>query len=144
MLNRAVLPPYPRLRHTILRAVTRVSIASLLIASVCALLVGPSVMRGYPSSKEGVARIAVRKFVYEALPQWQTIHGIHCPNDLTELTPFMNSDDVKDPWGNPYIFICNVDGPNAGVVVLSTGPDGKRGLTDDTDDDILAFTASRR
>ena len=140
-----MLPREVRKPHKILRPRGVALILGVLFSTCMYEVAQPSGSHCSWGSKEGVARIAVRKFLYEALTQWQAIHGIHCPNDLTELTPFMNSDDVKDPWGHPYILICNTDRPSPGVVVLSTGPDGKLGWDDDgNDDDIKAICVWRK
>jgi hypothetical protein len=145
MLTREVLPPNHRLRRAARRGVRFSSLAAFAIAcsyGVFAIAVGPAVMHGYPSSKEGVARIAVRKFAYEAMPQWQVRNGLVCPPDLRALTPFMNSDDVKDPWGNPYLFFCDSGHPDPRAVVLSTGPDGEHGTDDDIRSDSVTENAT--
>ena len=140
-----MLPREVRKPHRILRP-RDVALVLAICASTCIYEVSqPRPYCTWRSSKKQVARIAVHKFLDEALPQWQVAHGRHCPNDLTELTPFMNSDDVKDPWGHPYILICNTDRPSPGVVVLSTGPDGMLGsIETDDDDDIYAVSVWRQ
>ena len=121
------------------RGITLLEILIVLaiIGLVMALLVGPAVMRAFGSSKTKVARIAVRKFAYEAYPQWSAQHtGKRCPDSLSDLTPFMNSEDVKDPWGNPYQMQCGDNAPAGakGFAVISLGEDGKPGGTGDAAD----------
>ncbi len=119
------------------RGITLLEILIVLaiIGLVMALLVGPAVMKAFGSSKTKVARIAVRKFAYEAYPQWSTQHK-GCPASLQDLTPFMNSDDIKDPWGNPYVMQCGDSAPAGakGFAVISYGEDGKPGGSGDAAD----------
>jgi general secretion pathway protein G len=119
------------------RGITLLEILIVLaiIGLVMALLVGPAVMKAFGSSKTKVARIAVRKFAYEAYPQWSTQHK-GCPASLQDLTPFMNSDDIKDPWGNPYVMQCGDSAPAGakGFAVVSYGADGKQGGSGDDAD----------
>ena len=126
MLSKAVLPPYRRFR----RFRNLVLGTAAVIAGVYEISPQPT-MKCFCSSKEKVARIAVRKFVFDALPQWQGQHPGVCPPDLTALTPFMNSDDVRDPWGNPYVFLCDTQRSDPRAIVISRGPDGKLGTADD-------------
>jgi general secretion pathway protein G len=121
------------------RGITLLEILIVLaiIGLVMALLVGPAVMRAFGSSKTKVARIAVRKFAYEAYPQWSAQHtGKRCPESLKDLTPFMNSDDTKDPWGNEYVMQCGDQAPagSKGFAVISYGEDGKPGGSGDAAD----------
>jgi len=119
------------------RGITLLEILIVLaiIGLVMALLVGPAVMKAFGSSKTKVARIAVRKFAYEAYPQWSTQHK-GCPASLADLTPFMNSDDTKDPWGNAYVMQCGDSAPAGakGFAVISYGEDGKPGGNGDAAD----------
>ena len=121
------------------RGITLLEILIVLaiIGLVMGLLVGPRVLAAFGSSKTKVARIAVRKFAYEAYPQWSAQHtGKRCPDSLQDLTPFMNSEDIKDPWGNPYLMQCGDQAPAGakGFAVISYGDDGKPGGTGDSAD----------
>jgi general secretion pathway protein G len=117
------------------RGITLLEILIVLaiIGLVMALLVGPAVMKAFFGSKVSTAKIQMRKFAYEAYPQWVTQHAGKrppCPDQITDLTPFMNNDDVNDPWGNPYLAKCEPS-PKGGFdyVVISLGEDGKQGGT---------------
>jgi len=109
------------------------------IIALCIVQPGRS-MHGHGTTKTGVARIAVRKFAFEALPQWQQAHHAVCPHDIVELTPYMNSDEVRDPWGQRFVLVC--DATNHRVAVISRGPDGEPNDDDDDGsgniDDIVA------
>ncbi len=50
-----------------------------------------------------------------------------CPIDLYELSPWMYSNDIRDPWGTPYAMTCGV----ASIVVSSAGEDRKFKTSDD-------------
>jgi hypothetical protein len=106
------------------------------VALFVALLVYPLENSGpkmwaCPSSKSRVAQIVTREFVFEALPQWQAEHHTTCPPDLAALTPYMNSDDVNDPWGHPYAFVCD---PRTGAAAVVS--------SFDSDDDALPTSAA--
>jgi hypothetical protein len=85
--------------------------------------------RGDRPTKADKANLIVRKYAYEAYPQWAWAHReTRCPRALVELDEHINDKDTRDPWGRPYRMIC----VERGVVVYSGGPDGYVG----TDDDI--------
>jgi len=116
-----------------------IMIVLAIIGLVMGLLVGPAVMRAFGSSKTKVARIAVRKYAFEAYPQWAAEHsGKKCPAKLADLNQWMNQDDPepKDPWGNPYVMVCGDSAPAGakGFGVVSYGEDGKPGGTEDAKD----------
>lgn len=111
-----------------------IMIVLAILALVMGLVVGPRVMKMFASSKGDIAKATVNKFAHEAYVQWaQANPSKQCPEKLEDLSEFMNSKDVKDPWGNPYKMMC---GPNApagvkGLAVMSAGEDGKEGTADD-------------
>lgn len=121
-------------RARALRGMTLLEIMIVLaiLALVMGLLVGPRVFRAFQDSKAEIARSTVRKFAFEAYPQWSARPGARgCPA-ITDLTEWMNNKDTKDPWGNEYVVKCGGDlpqGTNFGV--MSFGPDGKDGTGDD-------------
>ena len=119
------------------RGITLLEILIVLaiIGLVMALLVGPAVMNAFFGSKVKTAKIQMRKFAFEAYGQWVAQHPNKrppCPDALTDLTPFMNNDDVADPWGTPYQIKCEPSQKAGGgydFVVISLGADGKAGGT---------------
>lgn len=110
-----------------------IMIVLTIIGLVMALLVGPAAMNALFGSKVKTAKIQMGKFAFEAYGQWIGQHPNKrppCPSDLKELTPFMNNDEVNDPWGNPYIVKCEQkQGASSGYefYILSMGADGKPG-----------------
>jgi hypothetical protein len=82
-----------------------------------------------------LATLLVRAYTSEAFPKWQADNpGKACPAALEDLARYFGDDPgipvLTDPWGARLVMECN----DAGIVVLSLGPDGTRG----TDDDIRA------
>jgi hypothetical protein len=74
--------------------------------------------------------MAVKKFAFEAYIEWESAHPDRpCPPSLSALTEFMNSKDIRDPWGRNYVMACGEHG--LGLFVVSPGPDGKLGTVDD-------------
>ena len=95
----------------------------------------PLAERPKPSSDaHDLAVIAVRKYAFEAYPQWATEHPDQdCPGALAELREFTSYDSDLDPWGHPYRLLCGASLP-AGVKrlgVQSAGPDGQLDTADD-------------
>jgi len=115
-----------------------IMIVLAILALVMGLLVGPRVLAALDRAKRSTAAIAVKKYADEAYPQWAAAHPDRaCPETLDELSPFMNSKDTRDPWGQTYRMYCGAKLPAgaAGLAVSSLGPDG----TDQTDDDIKSW-----
>jgi general secretion pathway protein G len=111
-----------------------IMIVLAILALVMGLVVGPAVMKRFSESKEDVAKMTAKKFADEAYPQWSAHHPDKgCPDSLSDLSDYMNSNSVKDPWGNPYKMMCgeNLPAGAKGLAVTSPGPDGKEGTSDD-------------
>ena len=60
------------------------------------------------------------------------------PSDLKELAvetgnqpAYLSSDQLKDPWGNDFIYELASDGFESAYTIKSFGPDGKQGTEDD-------------
>jgi general secretion pathway protein G len=133
-------PATPVLRHPVRRAAERgmtlleIMIVLAILALVMGLVVGPQVMKRFGESKEKIASATVKKYAFDAYPQWAASHpDKSCPANLEDLNEYMNNKDIKDPWGNPYKMLC---GPNLppgakGIAVMSAGEDGKEGTPDD-------------
>jgi hypothetical protein len=78
------------------------------------------------------ARATVKKYVYEAYPQWAVHKLVACPRSLQELDPFMNNAQPRDPWGHRYRMYCNRSDPKSvRLVVVSDGEDGESHTDDD-------------
>lgn len=111
-----------------------IMIVLAILALVMGLVVGPRVMKMFGESKSDIARLTVKKFADEAYPQWSTRHpDKSCPDKLEDLNEYMNSKDIKDPWGGLYKMMCGQSLPAGakGIAVMSAGEDGKEGTSDD-------------
>ena len=127
------------------RGITLLEILIVLaiIGLVMGLLVGPAVMRAFSKGKTRIAAIAVQKYANDAFINWQADHtGKKCPASLSELNEYMNQDDAKDPWGNPFVMQCgeNLPAGAKGIAVMSYGADGKPG-GEGEDADIKSWQA---
>ena len=111
-----------------------IMIVLAILALVMGLVVGPRVMKMFSSSKGDIARATVTKFAHEAYPSWaQANPSKACPDKIEDLSEFMNSKDIKDPWGTPYKMMCGQNAPAGvkGLAVMSAGEDQKEGTADD-------------
>jgi hypothetical protein len=112
---------------------------TLIVATAVSLgigiqVVGTRTIRCFGESKADIARAVVKKYAYEAYPQWSAVHpGQPCPRSLDQLNEFMSSRDTKDPWGNRYRMFCLPDMPPGmrPIGVMSDGEDAKQGTQDD-------------
>ena len=77
--------------------------------------------------------------------------SIWAKNLFTNLSLFLvivlvslviKSDEIKDPWGTPYVILCGDQAPEAceGFCALSLGPDKKQ----DTGDDIKSWEKPKK
>ena len=112
-----------------------IMIVLAILALVMGLVVGPRVMRMFGKSKVDIAQLTVKKYAFEAFGEWSQAHPDKaCPDKLEDLSQYMDSKDVKDPWGNPYKMFCGQNlpaGAKGGLAVMSAGEDGKEGTEDD-------------
>jgi len=112
-----------------------IMIVLAILALVMGLVVGPRVMRMFGKSKVDIAQLTVKKYAFEAFGEWSQAHPDKaCPDKLEDLSQYMDSKDVKDPWGNPYQMFCGQNmpaGAKGGLAVKSIGEDGKDGTEDD-------------
>lgn len=84
----------------------------------------------FGGTKDDIAKATVKKYVYEAYPEWAIEHpDARCPSSLAELNQWMGQAIAFDPWGLPYLSTCDGSG---NVLVWSAGEDHRFG----TDDDI--------
>ncbi len=116
-----------------------IMIVLAIIALVMGFLVGPRVISSFREAKGDTAKMIMKQFAHEAYVRWDANNpGKGCPQSLTELLPYMNKQDTKDPWGSEYIMLCGESAPKAakaGFGVVSKGADKKRG----TDDDLKSW-----
>lgn len=111
-----------------------IMIVLAILALVMGLVVGPKVMKMFGQSKVDIARLTAKKYADEAYPSWSTANpSKSCPDKLEDLNEFMNSKDIKDPWGTPYKMLCGQNAPAGvkGVGIQSNGEDTKEGTSDD-------------
>jgi general secretion pathway protein G len=111
-----------------------IMIVLAILALVMGLLVGPKVMKMFGEAKGDTTKIKVKKYAYEAYPSWSAAHPEKgCPEKLTDLNEYMNSEDSNDAWGKPLKMMCGASLPPGarGIAVMSSGEDGKEGTADD-------------
>lgn len=111
--------------------VQRIMIALILLGASCKKSREEQM---FSSDKTDIARLTVKKYADEAYPSWAMSNtSKSCPDRLEDLNEFMNSKDVRDPWGNNYGLVCGANAPAGvkGIGVSSNGPDGKPGTADD-------------
>ena len=79
----------------------------------------------------------VQQYAHQAYPAWRRAHpGEVCPQQLSELTPYMDETDTNDAWGRQLKMFCIATRPAGAkrIKVFSLGRDAERG----TEDDIIA------
>jgi hypothetical protein len=107
--------------------------ASAVVGSV-SLFQGPRITHcGFGGSKEDIASLAVKKYAYEAYPEWLATHrGETCPSSLFELNEYTNNKNDLDPWGSHYRMFCGInERGRPRIVVQSFGEDGVAYTADD-------------
>jgi len=108
-----------------------IMIVLAIIAVVMGFLVGPRVIRMFSDSKSKTAMLRAQQFV-EAHTEWSMNSDDTCPSSLDDLLKYMNSKELKDPWGSPYVMVCGEEAPeNVPFGVMSKGEDKKDGTEDD-------------
>lgn len=81
-----------------------------------------------------LVQLATNKLAFEAYPQWAAQHPDKaCPDKIEDLLALVDATDRNDPWGHSYVMLCGSSVPAGvrGLGVLSLGPDGQQGTTDD-------------
>jgi general secretion pathway protein G len=83
-------------------------------------------------AKVSAAKIGVKKII-DASGRFMAGPGAGCPKGLEELISQgeLSKNDMKDPWGAPYVFRCPGTQDPEGVDVVSWGPDKADGSGDD-------------
>ncbi|HEY4243311.1 MAG TPA: type II secretion system protein GspG [Kofleriaceae bacterium] len=87
-------------------------------------------------SKVDDATLRVRKYAFEAFPQWAMVHANkQCPDTVAALNEYVKATGTNDPWGHPYRMFCGANVPDGAktLAIASDGPDGKPNTPDDID-----------
>jgi hypothetical protein len=80
----------------------------------------------YHDAQHDIARREAKRLAYEAYPQWAASHpDKKCPDRIEDLLEYGGS--TFDPWLNSYEIHCDAAQP----YVVSAGPDGRMGTSDD-------------
>lgn len=81
--------------------------------------------------------------VQSVVGQYLQRNNWNVPDDLLKVLlrqKYLRSDDLIDPWGNPYEFNFTNIKENGGYFVMrSNGPDGAKGTADDLSPDSMPF-----
>lgn len=116
---------------TLLEIMIVIAILGLLV-----VIVVPRVVGALGESRVDLTKVAVDKIASDWYNRWQLKSNEACPKDLLEVARAVNAgeDDIKDPWGTPYKFVCGAEAglPNGQTFgVSSAGEDKKEGTPDD-------------
>ena len=115
-----------------------IMIVLAILAIVMGLLVGPAVLKRYGEARVKTTKMKLTQYANTAFPQWSMSHpDKSCPDKLSDLSEYMNSNDENDAWGRPIKMMCGPSLPAGvhGLAVTSMGEDGKEG----TDDDLKSW-----
>ena len=119
----------------VIGAITVVVVAiAVLIPLVSGFRHGDDRRKMFSQSRVDKTRIKLSQYAFEAFPQWAASHpDKECPDKLSELDEYMNSEDTNDSWGHPIKMLCGANLPPGvkGVGVMSLGEDGREGTGDD-------------
>jgi hypothetical protein len=103
-----------------------------LVVLIAGLIIGPRQSIRCFASRADIASAIVRKYAYEAYPDWRAAHPhAYCPVSLLTLNEYMNNKDTLDPWDRDYAMLCAA----GHLYVSSSGEDGVFG----TDDDVRSY-----
>lgn len=122
-----------------------IMIVLAIIGLIMGLLVGPAVLGSLKEAKIETA-YNMAKQIEGAYIKWQASGSdSECPASIDDLKTQLGkkkTENVNDPWGQPYIIKCGDQAPEEceGFCVISSGPDKKEG----TDDDVKSWVRPRR
>ena len=101
-----------------------IMIVLAILALVMGLLVGPRLFKSFQESRTDIAKAQAKKIASEFFGQWaaRPANAGKCPS-AAELAEYGN---VKDPWGEEFMFRCTDLPPGAaGIAVWSKGDNKK-------------------
>lgn len=112
------------------RGVTLVEV--LIVVAIIAMVAGGVAVFALPKYRDAQKTSAETgaRVIRTAVQQWQASNNeITCPT-MSQLVQEKHLDpgaNINDPWGSPYTPTCTEDD----VIVISPGPDKKKGTKDD-------------
>lgn len=113
------------------RAVTLFEV--LIVVAILALVSGSVAVFALPRFRDAQKDTAKTdcRTIQDAVHQWQLVSNeTSCPtvSQLLEDKILKKGTNTNDPWGQPYTITCTGE---EDVIVTSSGPDKKKGSTDD-------------
>jgi general secretion pathway protein G len=112
------------------RGVTLVEV--LIVVAIIAMVAGGVTVFALPKFREAQEKSAETgaRVIRSAIQDWQRVNNEYSCPSMSQLVQERHIDsaaNVEDPWGEPYILTCTEDD----IIVMSKGPDKKRGSNDD-------------
>jgi len=112
------------------RGVTLVEI--LIVVAIIAMVASGVAVFALPKYKEAQKKTAETgaRVIRSAIQDWQRVNNeSSCPtmSQLVQEKHIDSAANTDDPWGEPYVLTCTDDD----VIVMSMGPDKKKGTADD-------------
>src|SRR6187399_223029 len=130
VINHVLVARRRRLKRRLERGVTLFEV--LIVVAILAMIAGgvaffalPQFNKAKVNTAEGAARV-----IRQAASQWQaTNNETSCPtmSQLVQDKLLDPGQNTADPWGQPFSITCG----DEDVMVLSGGPDKKKGTKDD-------------
>jgi len=104
----------------------------LIVVAILAMIAGGVAFFALPQYQKAQVTTAksAARILRQAVSQWQaTNNETTCPtmSQLVQEKLLDPGQTTNDPWGQPFTLSCSEDG----VLVLSNGPDKKKGTKDD-------------
>lgn len=112
------------------RGVTLVEV--LIVVAIIAMVAGGVAVFALPKFREAQIKTAETgaRTIRQAIQSWQaTSNETTCPtvSQLVQEKQLDSATNTNDPWGQPYTLTCTDDE----IIVISSGPDKKKGTKDD-------------
>ena len=89
-------------------------------------------------SKNSLVKLEMHR-IERQYAMWQVESGGTCPSSLAELDRHTSAAMLRDPWGQPYKFVCGPGAPHGGFGVYSVDPNGVDEHDDPSSDDICTW-----
>ena len=117
-------------RRALERGVTLVEI--LIVVAIIAMVASGVAVFAFPKYKEAQVKTAETgaRVIRSAVQDWQRVNNEStCPtmSQLVQEKHIDSAANTADPWNEAYILTCTDDD----VIVMSKGPDKKKGTPDD-------------